>query len=521
MSYFDKIQMARPRLNKFDLSHDRKMSIEFGKLYPCYVQDVVPGDKLRVSSEVMMRFAPLIAPIMHRVNVYVHYFFVPNRLVWDEWEDFITGGESGTLAPVAPALFVNETSKSHFAQGRLYDYFGFPSVPQTGTVTAPITVSSLPARAYVSIYNDYYRDQNAEPERVFSKASGILPYDNTQYGQLSTVFNRCYEKDYFTSALPFAQRGPAITMPISGTGAVTYKNTSLVKTDAGVNFPVNIHLQSGSVVAGDLEGTGQGKARIENIDTVTFNNGTSTINDFRRALKLQEWAEKNMRAGSRYTEQILSHFGVVSPDARLQRAEYLGGGKQPVSISEVLNTTGTTGQLPQGNMAGHAVSVGRTNQFSRRFTEHGYVIGIMSVLPRTAYQQGVPRHLTRFDKFDYYWPEFSQIGEQEVKNKELYYNPLEAVPTFDQTFGYQSRYAEYKYIPSTVHGEFRSTLSQWHLGRIFSAKPLLNSAFLYCLPQDQSRIFAVTRADNQHLWCHVYNKVDALRPMPYFGVPSI
>lgn len=525
MNLFQKIKTRRPRLNKFDLSHERKLSCNMGNLIPIYLQDIVPGDKFRVNTEIMLRMAPMLAPVMHRVHVYTHYFFVPNRLIWSEWEDFITGGREGTSMPVMPYLVMGNNENGHrFGVGSLADHLGLPPIDGTGPDVNTIAVSSLPFRAYQLIYDEYYRDQNLEASLDIPLTSGAETLGN--YAKLTSMRQRAWEKDYFTSALPWAQRGPAVEMPMEATGTVTYKNPAIV-----------LDLNGDPVVGDGLLGTddqftpgilkidkqafnddGNG-GTIDNIDSVNVDGSGVSINDLRRSIRLQEWLEKNARGGARYIEQILSHFGVVSSDARLQRPEYLGGGKTPVSISEVLSTfQDSAGEgSPQGNMAGHGVSVGKTNGFGRRFEEHGYVIGIMSVLPVTAYQQGVPRHFRKFDKFDHYWPEFANIGEQEVKQSEIYFN--QALEDNDETFGYQSRYAEYKYMPSTVHGEFRTTLDYWHMGRKFASKPVLNANFVKSDPT--TRIFNVADPATEHLYVYAYNNVNALRPMPYYGTPIL
>lgn len=514
MKIFDSIRVKRPRLNKFDLTHERKMSLNMGDLVPILVQDVVPGDKFRVNTEAMLRLAPMLAPVMHRVDVFTHYFFVPNRLVWNEWEDFITGGREGTTSPTAPFIAPGLSGVAAlFDIGSLADFMGLPvEAGGYSSVTDAQSISALPFRAYQRIYDDYYRDQNLEAPIGFSISGGQQNLSNSQ--AIMALRKRAWEKDYFTSALPWSQRGAESELPVENT--ITYREPADVK-----------YLDDTNPVADTpflAEGSGLMKAagvdvKIENIDEIA---GSVTINDLRRSIRLQEWLEKNARGGARYIEQILSHFGVKSSDARLQRAEYLGGGKAPVTISEVLSTTnfddGAEG-IPQGNMAGHGVSVGRSNGFKRTFEEHGYIIGIMSVLPRTAYQQGIPRHFSRFDKFDYYWPEFANIGEQEILLKELYYDPTAVAGQGTETFGYQSRYAEYKYAPSTVHGEFRDSLTYWHMGRIFSAKPVLNAAFVKSDPTD--RIFSVEDPTSEKLYAHLLNRVSALRPMPYFGTPTI
>lgn len=518
MGLFDKVRLRRPSRNKFDLSHEKKLSCRMGNLIPIMVQDIIPGDSFRVKSEIMLRMAPMLAPIMHRVNVYTHYFFVPNRLVWSEWEDFITGGREGISSPVAPTMSMDDLFASGFLDvSGLSDYMGLPTL--TAAPIVEVGVSALPFRAYQQIYDEYYRDQNLEASLAVSKASG--PVVGAELGKLATIRQRAWEKDYFTSALPWAQRGPEVLMPIEGDATVNYID------QGGVLF----HQDGTPIVTGGpldaIPTTGDGAfpringstepLNIRNIESVEFENSTVTINEFRRSIRLQEWLEKNARGGARYVEQILSHFGVKSSDARLQRPEYLGGGRTPVMISEVLSTfqDPTGAGNPQANMAGHGASFGTTNGFKRSFEEHGYVIGIMSVIPRTAYQQGIPRHFSKFDKFDYFWPEFANLGEQEIKQQEIWYADS-GVPS--ETFGYQSRYAEYKYACSSVHGTFRTNQAFWHMGRIFSSTPSLNEEFVMSDPTD--RIFAVPEAQDK-LYCHLYNRVDAIRPMPYFGTPTI
>lgn len=526
MSIFSKISARRPKKNKFDLSHERKMSIPMGKLVPILVQDAVPGDSFRVSSEIFLRMAPLLAPIMHRINVYTHYFFVPNRLVWNEWEDFITGGKNGSAQPVAPYFKPGPTGTSQglYKPGTLFDYMGLPTLDPADNPADYPKVSSIPFRAYQLIYNEYYRDQNLSDPIDIPLTSG----EENDFNRLVTLRNRAWEKDYFTSALPWAQRGGEVEVPFGATADVNYSEVSTVKNPDGtlMDFEGYLGTTSGAFgLPGELYGgktnpqNYQGQARIENIDSIDIDGSPININDLRRSAKLQEWLEKNARGGARYIEQILSHFGVKSSDARLQRPEYLGGGRQPVSISEVLQTyqDEEVQSNPLGTMGGHGVSVGRSNGFKSFFEEHGYVIGIMSVLPKSAYQQGIPRHYSRETKFDYFWPEFAHIGEQEIKNKELFVSQT-IDPKNEETFGYAPRYSEYKYMPSTVHGQMRKSLAYWHLGRVFDNQPVLNENFVQTKTDDFTRIFAVE--DDEHMYVQLYNKIDALRPMPYFGTPT-
>lgn len=527
MKQFDSIKVDKPNRNKFDLTHKRKFSLNMGQLIPILVQEIVPGDKFRVKSEIMMRFAPMLAPIMHEVDITTHYFFVPNRIVYSQWEDFITGGQFGTATPVAPYMTIAtaDVAAGRYKNSSLADYMGLPSIATTTTVTNTLNYNALPFRAYQQIYDDYYRDQNVEGPLDISTASGQIT--GAELAKLHTMRTRAWEKDYFTSALPFAQRGSPVNIPVSGTGSVTYMQTSLVKTDSDTNAAINTLIGVKAAVAGEMQvnktsaTVGGPGGRIENIASVGFNAVNFTVNDLRKSFALQTWLEKNALAGGRYTEQLLVHFNVRSSDARLQRPEYLGGGKAPAVISEVLSTYQDPADAgsPQGNMAGHAISVGRTNGFQRTFEEHGFVIGIMSVLPHTAYQQGVPPMFRRLDKLQYLFPEFAQMGEQAIPLSELFYRADAVTTEKDEVFGYQSRYADYKYTPSTVHGEMRGSLNYWHMGRIFSTKPVLNTSFIQADPT--LRIFAVDDPAQEHLYCQVLNRIDAIRPLPYFGVPKL
>lgn len=509
---FQSVLANRPKKSKFDLSYEHKLSCNMGDLVPIYLSEIVPGDKFRVSSEIMMRLAPMLAPVMHRVNVWVHYFFVPNRIIWNEWEDFITGGEDGLQAPVHPYVTASALKvSSRMSLGSLADYFGLPRIPDATTVTADAQINWLPFRAYGEIYNEYYRDQNLTAKLNFSKASGESNADVS----VLTLRKRCWEKDYYTSALPWAQRGAPVTIP----GDAVYSQTSRVLDPTGTPLALGSTLGTHESIAGNLAGDPAfsdnylNNARIENLDEIGID-----INDLRTSNALQKWLELAARGGSRYIEQMRSFFGVTSSDARLQRPEYLGGGKQNVVISEVLQTSQTDPAVsPQGNMAGHGVSVGATNRFSKRFEEHGYVMGIMSVLPKTAYQNGMEKFWFRNEKTEYYFPQFAHLGEQEIKTREVYYDGVEA--DIDSTWGYQSRFAEYKYATSKVSGDFRANLNYWHMGRIFTGLPPLNSSFVQSDPTH--RIFANTDPADDKLWVQVYNKVDALRPMPYYGIPKL
>lgn len=531
MKLFNLVKGNKYRKNNFDLRHDRKFSLNMGGLYPFFCEEVVPNDTWYLRSECMLRFAPLVAPVMHNINVHMHYFFVPNRIIWDEWQTFLTGADDGEVVaaedmPIHPYFRVNAGNANLFGAGTLCDYLGYNLV---GLPSTEQRINALPMRAYAQIYNDYYRDQNLDTKIQIDKGSG----DQVNGAILLPIQKRAWEKDYFTSCLPWAQKGGQVQLPLGGQAPLTYEasdeGTFARRADTGAKL-LNI---SGDYILNDEEGIVRASASnaeyhqadldVTNSHFADLSEATAaSINDLRRATKLQEWLEKNARGGSRYIESILHHFGVRSSDARLQRAEFLGGYKNPVVISEVLQQSGSPTDseytsTPLGEMGGHGISVGSGRPIKKFCEEHGYIIGIMSVIPRTAYQQGLRRSWFRFDNMDYYWPEFAHLGEQEVFNKEVY-NNFDA-DTENGTFGYQSRYAEYKYIPSSVHGDFKNSLDFWHLGRQFDNKPSLNSEFIKCDPRTDC--FAVQDDGVQKLWCQVFNDVKANRLMPKFGTPNL
>lgn len=503
---FQSIQQSNVAKSAIDLSHDKLTTFDMGELIPCLTQEVLPGDSFSVNSEVLVRMAPLIGPMMHRVNVYMHYFFVPNRIIWPDWEEFITGGPDGNSTVQMPTF-----NPSNVKAGELWDYLGLP-INQSLMEQTNLRPSALPFWGYQSIWNEYYRDQNLQDPID-------IPNGGTERWQLRY---RAWEKDYFTSALPFAQRGPAVTLPI--TWSPTYQTFSL-----GRNVPNTDTDPSGAltlVPAGANDGISEiqdpsgNKIQIQNL-TVDQENTSLTINDLREANRLQQWLETSARSGSRYVETILAHFGEQSSDARMQRPEYLGGGRQPVVISEVLSTVDVADGAPQGTQSGHAISVGSDMAFQHSFEEHGYIHGILSVLPRTSYSSGIPKHFMRKDRFDYYWPEFANLGEQEIKNYEVFLDQTAAGDSWNEnTWGYQQRYGEYKYQENTYHGDFRkSGYNTWHMGRIFTARTLLNGAFIECIPT--KRVFAVQATDTDSLQAQIYHDIQANRPMPYFAQPQL
>lgn len=549
---FNSIRLKRPKRNVFNLSYENKLTMNMGELVPIMCMPIVPGDKFRVNTEALVRLAPLVAPMMHRVSVYTHYFFVPNRLVWNQWEDFITKGIDGEDTPVLPYFSLSDTMgaassesgfRAIFGDSTLWDYLGLPTLKGVGSkvyntivngVTVPngFKISALPFRAYQLIYNEYYRDQNLTDPVEFSLDSGSAMSDAAALWNLR---RRAWEKDYFTSALPWLQRGPEVTVPVGGSfGVVTLANRTNnqifvgsdgnpVKVDTGMNL---IHaadknnVTPGTIQTGLSNGSNSGNAvwlDPKGTLVVDGENSGISIQDLRTSNALQRWFERNARGGSRYIEQILAHFGVRSSDARLQRPQFLGGGKMPIAVSEVLQTSSTDATSPQANMAGHGISAGVNNGFKHYFEEHGYVIGLMSIMPRTGYQQGVPRDFTKFDNMDFYFPEFAHLSEQEIKNQELY---VTDDPAYNEgTFGYTPRYAEYKYHESEAHGDFRGNMSFWHLNRIFNNKPNLNTTFVECNPSN--RVFATSQTQDDKFWVQIYQDVKALRLMPKYGTPML
>lgn len=553
---FTQVPVARVKRNLFDLSHEVKMSGKFGYLYPVLCMDTLPGDTIRDRMNVLLRFAPLAAPVMHRFDVTTHFFFVPNRLISDHWEDFITGGQDGTEEPVLPFYTpagIGAFSPNLMEQGSLWDYLGLPKlVVAPGTYTDK-PISALPFFAVAKVWNDYYRDPNLMdelpiPTELEGDVSANVDAQNILMGLtpgvIESYLRRGFEKDYFTSALPWAQRGAQVLMPLAGVATdtdITYKDgawgSELFKVGTN-NYASSgaVTIAAGGNPAG-LQDSAAARLRVENIDEISFENASTTINDFRRAIAIQRWLEVNARGGPRYVEQIEGHFNVRVPDYRLQRAEYLGGGRQPVQISEVLATASTDEGVVRadvGDLFGHGISVGSTNQFTYRCQEHGFVLGFISITMRTAYSQGIPKMFQRTDKFDYAWPETAHLGEQEIKNSEVFFsfdNADEA--NNDGTFGYIPRYAEYKFQNDRVAGDFRGTLNYWHEGRYFTERPALDREFVtiyedgdagtgLASSSEQSfrRIFNVNDGTD-YVWMQLYHHLTAKRPLPYFGVPMI
>lgn len=505
INIFKTVPVDAPKRNKFDLSHVVNMTGLMGNLMPCMAMDVVPGDIITIGNETLLRFQPLIAPVMHRMDVTIHYFFCPNRLVWENWEQYIKMDE-----PVAAPYITIDGGTTDETKAFL-DYFGIPPWDAGSGSVTPTNLNAIPFAAYQKIYNDYYRDQNliAEDTNSFDLDNGN---NNAQVAAITTLRRRAWEHDYFTSALPWAQRGGAVDLPLGTVQLVDSFTTQIPHfIDTLANTPTGAVNQSGGQI--DVGGT-PGTNKVAYDPDGTLEVAPTTINDFRTALRLQEWLEKMARGGSRYYEMIKNIFGVTPSDARLQRPEYITGVKTPVIISEVLNTAGDA--LPQGNMSGHGVSIGEGNVGRFRAEEHGWIIGILSVMPKPMYMTNIPKAFLKLDPLDYYWPQFANIGEQAIQIQELF--AYGATPT--ETFGYAPRYAEYKHMANRVAGDFRTTLNYWHLARIFTSEPSLTQEFIEVDPEEMTRIFAVTD-DTHNLLINVLNKISAIRPMPVYGTPML
>lgn len=512
------IQTKKPKKNSFDLSHQSKLTTNMGLLTPCYIQDVIPGDSFKVNTSQLVRFSPLLAPSMHRIDFKLDFFYVPYRLVWDEWKDFITGGENGEEMPMYPRVRVNETNISLFNKSSLADYLGLPANVTDNAWTTlnsenPTEISVLPFRAYQLIYHEYFRDQNVGTEYEQYKTSGVLT-DQDELNDTLTIRRTNWSKDYYTSALPFLQRGPEVELPL---GTITVSDA---------------HYNSGST-SGDYEDVtfkgqnGSPDGQLYSMDGVSPNSinltgeaEAVTINELRKASALQQWLELMARAGSRYREQIFAMFGERIPDYTVQVPQYLGGGKTPIMISEVLSNysdSSISTDRPVGDLNGHGVGLGDNLGFTQSFDEHGIILGLCRVVPKSSYVQGLSKFWQKFNKFDHYFPQFANLGEQEVTKSELFLsgNPI----TDSEVFGYQQRYAEYKYSNDTMAGDFIDNLSFWELSRRFDEAPELNQSFIECNPDD--RIFAINMDAEDKIWISLYHNVNALRPMPYFSNPML
>lgn len=484
---FENVGVAKVGKSMFNLSYEKKFTCDMGQLIPVMVDEVVPGDVFSIGAEVVVRFQPLVAPILHEINCYVHYFFVPNRILWDDWESFITGGADGTEAPTLPTY--SPGSAAGLTKGTLWDYFGCPPL----VLASGVFPVAFPWRGYNKIYNEYYRDQTLQAE--VSESNNV-------------TLNRAWEKDYFSSALPWQQRGTAPALPISGTTSAVW-GTAIASNATAMQYNS----------AADVPFSGGNEAFMNNNTVDLSVASTFDIADLRLAFQIQRWLERNARAGVRYTEFLKAHFNVAPRDERLDRPEYIGGFRTPVIISEVLQT-GETATTPQGNLAGHGISVDKKNIGKYRVKEFGIIMGIMSVMPRSVYQQGISRQWLKTTKYDYYFPEFANLSEQAILNGELFTTDANAALN-TTIFGYQGRYDEMRVKQNMICGEMRDTFDYWHLGRQFGSVPTLNSDFIECdmTAVNEKRIFADTTTPG--LIVNFANIIKAVRPLPIINNPGL
>lgn len=531
---FRHVEMNRPRRSAFDLSHYKIIDVDMGMLVPVLCKNMVPGDHFKISNEIVLRVNPMVAPIMHEINIFVHYFFCPLRPMWPKprlnetdpvepgsWEEFFTGGRDGTLAPKKPK-WIPDGSR-HL----LWDQFGFP-VNNLGQAIAPAAdgpqVDAWPLRAYNWVYNLYYRDKNYQDE---------VDLDDQRSRW------RCWEKDYFTTALPWTQRGTAPALPISGLTNAEFMGLISAGTQPADYSGISNHFVSTGTLGDPLTyRANYPTGESFNVDQVRdwFNNNqvdlsnaaTFDVNDLRLAFQTQKFLERNARAGTEYKDQLMAHYGVYPRDDRLQRPEYIGGTRAPIIVSEVLQTSSTDSASPQGNLSGHGMAVSRSYAASYYAKEFGVVLGIMSIMPRPVYQQGIDREWLGDTRYDLLLPEFVSLGEQPVYNMEIYTTPDD--PNYNKgTFGFNGRFDEYRTARNIVCGKMRNgvpdSLGFWHVARYFANRPALNEDFISTwdntsngtnirkdfLAVPSQRGFIVTFG----------NIIRAVRPLPAVGTPGL
>lgn len=540
----------------FDRSSSVKLSFDVGDLIPFYVDEVLPGDTFKISTSRVVRMQTLLTPIMDNLYLDTYYFFVPNRLVWDHWREF--NGEntqSAWVQTVEYSIPQVVAPTGGWQVGTLADYFGIP------TGVDGLSVNALPFRAYGLIVNEWFRDENLVDPLVIPKGDATQAGSNgTDYKQDvvngGMPFVAAKYHDYFTSALPSPQKGPDVTIPVSSGQnlpvlalnqyhdpskmalfpddtrvPLTYYGQRASGTTVGYQ---TIYRSSNGTFSSMLTNetgeapltTSEGIGAIAPINLWAVDDGASsmaTINQLRLAFQIQKLYERDARGGTRYIEILKSHFGVTSPDARLQRPEYLGGNRIPITINQVVQQSGTiSGSTPQGTTSAMSLTTDVNDDFTRSFTEHGFVIGVMVARYDHTYQQGIERMWSRLTRFDYYWPVFANIGEQAIKNKEIY---AQGTAVDDEVFGYQEAWSEYRYKPNRVAGEMRSTYPQsldvWHLGDDYTSLPRLSASWIQEDKNTVDRVLAVQSSIANQLFADIYVKNLCTRPMPTYSIPGL
>lgn len=510
---FSQIPRADIQRSSFNRSHGYKTTLDSGYLVPFFVDEVLPGDTFNLKATLFGRLSTPAVPFMDNMYLETFFFFVPNRLVWDNWQKF--NGEQKNPGDSTDFLIPTLEAGTHEV-GSIADYFGIPTGVKLGKINA------LPFRAYNLIYNEWFRDENLQDSLEVPTGDGPDPINKYN------LVRRGKRHDYFTSCLPWPQKGPGVELPLgsianlNGTLSVPGGSYTLsVNTDGnGLSHNPNWTWQSGSSVNPAITVPTNRIDMSKSGVTVDLSSATAiTINSLRQAFQLQKLYERDARGGTRYTEILRAHFGVISPDARLQRPEYLGGSSTRININPVQQTSATDTTSPQGNLAAYGVLGDKVNGFIKSFVEHGYIIGLVNVRADLTYQQGLNRMWSRQTRFDYYWPALAHLGEQAVLNKEIY---AQGTSKDDEVFGYQERWAEYRYFPSQITGKFRSTYVQsldvWHLAQEFAELPKLNAEFIVDNPP-VARVLAVQNEPQILLDC--YFSLSCVRPMPIYSVPGL
>ena len=500
---FSRVPKAEIQRSVFNRNHGVKTAFDAGYLVPIFVDEALPGDTFTLNMTGFGRLATPVNPIMDNLYIETFFFAVPYRLVWDNWQKMCGEQEN----PGDSTDYLVPTVSGTVTTGSLFDYMGVP-------IGNSLTWNNLHGRAYNLIWNEWFRDENLQDSVTVDKGDG--PDTLTDY----TLLKRGKRHDYFTSCLPWPQKGDAVSLPLGTTAPVVSNNEDVTVYGGGAG-PRNLRFQSNAQIGysgNDLSSNGiqWGTTGMEaDLSTAT----AATINQLREAFQIQRLYERDARGGTRYTEIIRSHFGVVSPDARLQRPEYLGGGKESININPIAQTSSTDATTPQGNLSAFATTGGRMGGFNKSFTEHCVVIGMACVFADLNYQQGLNRMWSRQDRWDFYWPALAHIGEQAVLNKEIY---AQGTSADDEVFGYQERYAEYRYKPNMITGIMRSDASQsldnWHVAQDFGSLPALNASFIEENPPID-RIVAVTSEPD--LLFDAYFDFKCARPMPVYSVPGL
>ena len=493
----------------FDRSHSHKTTINERKLWPLYVDEALPGDTFRLRMTLFARLATPLKPVMDNLWIDSHFFAVPCRLLWDNWEEFISGQGDHVIPQIAV------TKSTHIQEGRIFDQMGIPI--EAGV---EVKINALYNRAYNMIWNEWFRDQNLQDEFNEHKDDGPDPQDDYFLG----VRNKRH--DYFTSCLPWPQKGDAVNIPLGISAPVVPNSTLSVpvwKTFPGDAGGDDLYMQTSATNEVHLNrNPTQNQSALMWVDSgleADLTGASSvTINELREAFQLQKMLERDARGGSRYPEMIQAHFGVSNPDSRMQRPEYLGGGSTRVAIKPVEQTAAATEESPQGNLAAIGTAVMGANGFTRSFTEHCIVIGLVSTRSAQSYQFGLDRMYSRSTRYDYYWPALSHIGEQAVLGKEIWFD---GTAGDDEVFGYQERFAEYRYKNSLITGQFRSnnplSLDIWHLGQDYANRPVLGNTFI----QERPPIDRISAIQTEPAFLvDAYFDLRCARPMPLYGVPG-